>query len=157
MLRNFVARPEEMSFEDKQILFRVAHWIDCNRREVKTIRQLAETEKNYLILIRETDRVRGQLNQAHTLGAAATLTLVEWLITLEDFDWRCAYCQICPFQVMSHVVPLPDGGTMPENCVPACYGCKTRYRNDPHVWKRIRVYLDERKNRKVKRQMLSYL
>ncbi len=137
-----------MTSKDKQILFRVAQWVDCNRKELKTIRQLAETEENYLIIIREVDRVKTQLHQARSLGADATLTLVEWLITLEDFGWRCAYCQARSFQVMCHVISLPEGGTIPENCVPACYGCKTRYKNDQQVQDRIQTYLANRKNKK---------
>jgi hypothetical protein len=112
--------------QDQLILFRVAQWVDGgNRKVVKTIRQLAETEENYQVIIREIDRVEAELGRARTLGAAAALTLVEWLITLVDFDWRCAYCQSRPFQVMSHVTPLPRGGTVLENCVPACYRCST--------------------------------
>lgn len=136
-----------MTPEDKLILFRVAQWVStCNRKVVKTIRQLAETEENYLIIIREIDRVEGQLSHARTLGADATLTLVEWLVTLEDFDWQCAYCQSKPFQMMSHVIPLPVGGTVPENCVPACYGCNI-YRRNEHVRVRVQTYLANKKNK----------
>ena len=144
-LRNHARRQGRMTPEDKQALFRVAQWVTCNRKIVKTIRQLAETEENYLVIIREIDRVEGQLNHARTLGADATLTLEEWLITLEDFDWRCAYCQSKPFQVMSHMIPLPQGGTVPENCIPACYGC-IRHRRNEHIRRRLQTYCANRKN-----------
>lgn len=136
-----------MTLEEKQILFRVAQWVNCHRKVVKTIRQLAETEKNYLIIIREIDRVEGQLAQARRQGADATLTLMEWLVTLENFDWRCAYCQTRPFQILSHVIPLPHGGTVLENCVPACYRCKNKYRSNKHIQSQIQEYLVKRQNR----------
>ena len=138
-----------MTLEDKRIMFRVARWVcSGNRIVVETIRQLAETEENYRVIIREIDRVRMACSRAHTLGAEATLTLEEWLVTLEDFDWKCAYCQSGPFQIMSHVITLPWGGTVLENCVPACYKCSaSKYKKDEHVQKRVRAYLASRKCR----------
>ncbi|HEV2653958.1 MAG TPA: HNH endonuclease signature motif containing protein [Ktedonobacteraceae bacterium] len=115
-----------MTREDRQLLLRIARWI-CEQKyfRVKKIRQLAGTEENYLILIREVDRVKSQVQHARSLEAEATLTLVDWLLTLERFQWRCAYCQERSFEIMSHVVPLPRGGTTSENCVPSCYSCST--------------------------------
>src|SRR5579862_9541133 len=79
---------------DKRILLSVAQWIgDGNRRVVQKIRELSETEENYLLIIRELDRVTGQVIQARMQKVEATLTLMEWFITLEDFHWQCAYCQ----------------------------------------------------------------
>jgi hypothetical protein len=116
-----------MSPEDREALFHVARWtIGKKRLVVKKVRQLAGTEENYLLIIREIDRVKSQLERAKMLDAEATLTLVDWLINLEIFDWQCAYCQSKPFQIMSHIIPLPHGGTTPENCVPACYACSSR-------------------------------
>jgi hypothetical protein len=133
-----------MTPETTEIMFRVAQWIgEGNRRVVQKIRELAETEENYLIIIRELDRVTGQVVQARMLKAEATLTLMDWLVTLEDFGWRCAYCQSKPFQVMCHVVPLSVGGTTPENCVPACYSC-CRYRKTGNA--RVQAYLASRRN-----------
>lgn len=113
--------------ENKEALFRVAHWTMENKhKRVKTIRELAETEENYLLIVKEINRVEAQIFKARMLGVEATLTLVDWLTLLEDFHWQCAYCRTKPFQVMSHVVPLPHGGTTVGNCVPACYSCRTR-------------------------------
>jgi len=112
--------------EDRQILFRVAQWtLEQKYFRVQKIRQLAGTEENYRIIIREIDRVKAQVQRARSLTADATLTLVDWFIILEQFGWHCAYCQSKPFEVMSHVIPLPRGGTTPDNCVPACYSCST--------------------------------
>jgi hypothetical protein len=134
-----------MTPENKHILFRIAQWVgEGNRRSVQKIRELAETEENYLIIIRELDRVTAQIIQARMLKVDATLTLMDWLVTLEDFHWQCAYCQAKPFQVMCHVAPLSVGGTTPENCVPACYSC-CRYRKTGDV--RVRAYLANRENK----------
>lgn len=126
-----------MTLEEKQIFFRVAQWIDDHRKMIKTIRQLAETEENYLIIRRELDRVEGQRTEARKRGADASLTLVEWFVTLEHFHWQCAYCQARAFQVMSHIIPLPQGGTVRGNCIPACYKCRNIYNykksTNPHV------------------------
>src|ERR1700694_5849506 len=94
--------------EDKQVLFQVAQWyIENKHKRLEQIRQLAGSEEHYLILRKEIDRVDAQLRRARTLHAEATLTLVDWLTTLDDFNWLCAYCQVKPFQVMSHFVLLP--------------------------------------------------
>ena len=112
--------------EDRQIFLHIAQWTLAQKYlRVQKIRQLAGTEEHYRILIREIDRVRGQVQRARSLEAEATLTLVDWFTILERFDWLCAYCQSKPFEVMSHITPLPRGGTTPENCVPACHSCST--------------------------------
>ena len=124
--------------EDTQTLLEVARWILTHRKKRSTIRQLARTEENYFLIARELDRVESQCFRAHTLHAEATLTLVEWLETLNYFRWCCAYCESKPCEVMSHYIPLPEGGTTAANCVPACYRCRGRRpKEDEH----IRVYL----------------
>lgn len=141
-----------MTPEDMQILFRVAQWcIDNKPKRVEKIRQLVGTEENYLILIKEIDRVDAQLRRARTLHAAATLTIIDWLSTLDHFDWQCAYCLSKPFQVMSHFVLLPHGGTTPDNCVPACYGCgRSRRQNSESV----QAYLASVRNGHKQRALL---
>ena len=110
---------------DRQMLQRVVEeLIDNPRRSVQRIRELAETEENYLIIIREIDRLEGQLLCARRLQVEATLSLVEWFEVLEYFQWRCAYCQIRPFQIMSHIAPLSQRGTTYQNCIPACCHCR---------------------------------
>lgn len=132
-----------MTREDRQVLLRVARWI-CEQKyfRIKKIRQLAGTEENYLALIREVDRVKAQVQHARSLEVEATLTLVDWLLTLEQFQWRCAYCQVRSFEIMSHIVPLPRGGTTPENCVPSCYSCSSG-RGKLHARQRVQALLEE--------------
>lgn len=112
-----------MTLQDEQTLLAVAQWVATHENRRQTIRELAGTEENYLRIVRELDRVENQCFRAHTLHAEATLTLVEWLKTLNYFHWYCAYCQIKPFQILSHYVPLPHAGTTAQNCVPACRRC----------------------------------
>lgn len=123
---------------DQQAMFRIAHWITRNRRSVKKIRELAGSEECYMLIIREIDRVKSQMAKAHTFHLEATLTLLEWLEALEYFHWKCAYCEVTPFQVMSHIVPYPHGGTTVDNCLPACYSC---IRQNRTVNERLAAYL----------------
>ena len=67
-----------------------------------------------------------QLQRARRLDLPATLTLREWLDTLEYFDWCCAYCRRMEFACMDHFVPVTQGGgTTKDNCVPACVSCNS--------------------------------
>jgi 5-methylcytosine-specific restriction endonuclease McrA len=112
--------------EDRQAIFHVAQRVvEQKYFRVEKIRELAGTEENYLLIIREIDRVKAQVKRARSMEVDATLTVVDWIMILEQFEWRCAYCQCVPFEIMSHVIPLPRGGTTPENCVPSCYSCNT--------------------------------
>ena len=78
--------------------------------------------------LKEWRRVQNQIHRAEEIGAKATLTLRQWLITVEYFDDLCAYCQKRPFTQLDHFIPigLPDGGTTLSNCVPACGLCNRR-------------------------------
>jgi len=148
-----------MTPEDREALFHVARWVVGRKRlVVKKVRQLAGTEENYLFIIREIDRVKSQVERAKMLQVEATLTLVDWLTILELFDWRCAYCLEKPFQVMSHVIPLPAGGTTPENCVPACYSCSSGRREfKQHERGRLQASLTEAKRRREHEESVSAL
>jgi len=104
---------------------------------------MAGTEEDYHIVIREIDRVNAQIFRARAMHVEATLTLMDWLITLEYFHWQCAYCASMPFQVMSLVVPLPEGRVTADNCVPACYSCRTSKKRENT---RVLAYLAGRRN-----------
>jgi len=60
----------------------------------------------------------------------ATLTIDEWLYTLEYFNRRCAYCrEKFSYEHLEHFFPLADPespGTTAYNCVPACSRCNLR-------------------------------
>ncbi len=116
-----------MMYKDMQTLLQVAEWTLQNKRHVMSkIRQLAGTEENYLVIAQELERVNAQVSRARSLGIEATLTLVDWLLILDSYQWKCAYCQTKPFEVMYHLVPIPASGTTPSNCIPACYSCRVR-------------------------------
>jgi len=120
--------------EDMQLLLYVAEWTAQNHRHVmSTIRELAGTEENYLIIARELDRVKAHIARARSLHVEATLTLVEWLVIVDAYQWKCAYCQEKPFEVMHHRISLQEGGTTPSNCLPACRECRTRRKKKPLV------------------------
>lgn len=82
----------------------------------------------------ELAKVVYQLTRAQQTGLPATLTLDEWLITLEDFKYLCAYCG-GSYDVIEHFIPLVlGGGTTRFNCVPACNSCNTRKKDyHPHL------------------------
>lgn len=113
-----------MTPKDKEVFFRVAYWMrEQKHLRLKQLSQLVDTEEQYLTIIREIDRVRAQCQHARSLSSEATLTLLDWLLILDRFNWKCAYCRSQPFTILSHIVPLPRGGTTPTNCVPSCYSC----------------------------------
>src|SRR5437588_8837600 len=98
--------------EDMRLLLHVAEWTMQNHRHVmSTIRELAGTEENYLIIARELDRVNAHIVRARSLHAEATLTLVEWLIIVDTHQWKCAYCEVKTFNVMNNRVPVHEGST----------------------------------------------
>jgi len=120
-----------MTREDMQILLHVAEWTLNHRHVMSTIRKLAGTEENYLIIARELDRVHAHIAQARSIHAEATLTLVEWLVILDAYQWKCAYCQEKPFEVMHHHIPLHEGGSTLSNCLPACRPCCSPRKKKP--------------------------
>lgn len=57
------------------------------------------------------------------------LTLAQWEAILEEFDHRCAYCQVRGRLQIEHMTPLSRGGEhTAQNVVPACQSCNSRKR-----------------------------
>jgi hypothetical protein len=110
--------------EKTQALLELAQWTTTHRKKRHTIRQLVETEEDYQLFIRELDRIESQGFRARAQHAEVSLTLAEWLATLNYFYWRCAYCQERPFQILSYHLPLLQGGMTALNCLPSCYHCR---------------------------------
>ena len=55
-----------------------------------------------------------------------TLTPLEWLSIVEQFNYSCAYCGSKHNLTMDHVVPVARGGlTEYYNIVPACKSCNS--------------------------------
>ena len=86
-----------MISQGNQTLLELARWTATHRNSRSAIRQLAGTEENYLLFIKELDRIESQSFRARARHAEVTLTLVEWLEALDYFHWHCAYCQEKPF------------------------------------------------------------
>lgn len=73
----------------------------------------------------ENSRVRSQVKRAIRYSCEATLTIDEWMDTLEFFDNKCGYCG-GPYEVLEHFIPLScGGGTTKDNCVPSCVSCNS--------------------------------
>lgn len=98
--------------------------------------------------IREARILWSNLSIARTYELPATLTLRQWLATLDYFTWKCAYCQKQPHKIMEHFIPISMsdnypryynavvGGTTVKNCVPACYDCNGKKKNNcpDYIW-----------------------
>ncbi len=84
----------------------------------------ADCERTYK---KEIQGVRTQNLRAKNAGEPATLTVVQWIQTLESYNWMCSYCQMAPYQCLEHYIPIGqgklNGGTTELNCVPACHKC----------------------------------
>jgi 5-methylcytosine-specific restriction endonuclease McrA len=75
----------------------------------------------------EIQRVRSQKYRARQAHMEATLTVGEWIQTLQHFHFLCAHCQKKRFTVMDHFIPIDKGGgTTKENCIPSCAKCNGR-------------------------------
>ncbi len=71
-----------------------------------------------------------QVRRAERYQLPATLTPKEWFATLKYFGWKCAYCQVGPYDCIEHFVPIKQGGgTTRGNCVPACTSCDKKKRS----------------------------
>jgi|GEM_PF-7024381 len=68
--------------------------------------------------------LKRNLKRASLVGLPATLTIEQWMKTLEDFEYACSYCKAKEYQVLEHFVPLGlGGGTTVTNCLPSCRSC----------------------------------
>ncbi len=116
-----------MTRDNMRQLLRVAEWTMQNHYQIMSaLREQAGSEEQYLIIARELERVRANNARARSFHVEATLTLVEWLIIVDSYHWKCAYCHEKPFEVMYHRIPLHEVGTTSFNCLPACRSCRTR-------------------------------
>jgi 5-methylcytosine-specific restriction endonuclease McrA len=72
-------------------------------------------------------RVNQALIRAQDAGLPATLTIGQWLKTLDHFQWQCVYCQaqaVEGYIGLDHYLPLClGGGSTSDNCVPCCQEC----------------------------------
>lgn len=78
----------------------------------------------------QEEKVKTHLRRALKAGKPATLTVDEWIATLTDFRFKCAYCLQAEYEVLEHFRPVESAGTTAENCIPACQSCNIRKRQD---------------------------
>lgn len=79
---------------------------------------------------REATVVQDHRNRAQTIGEDDSLNIIEWMQTLRDFKFHCAYCTAGFYECLEHFIPLGKGrGTMVNNCVPACQRCNSIKKN----------------------------
>lgn len=74
----------------------------------------------------EVETARVDLNNKRAVKAhlPATLTVEQWLETVNYFNGKCAYCQDAVYTLLEHFIPIVHGGgTTQGNCVPACSAC----------------------------------
>jgi len=103
--------------------------------------------------------IKQQVYRARTsakkAGVEYTLTYNQWMQTLEDYNYKCAYCGN-DYYILEHFRPIRyGGGTTAKNCIPACIVCNTRKSNntpnttwrgiDKDVVKNIKKYLSKRR------------
>lgn len=68
-----------------------------------------------------------QNQRAAQKGCEATLTLEEFLKTLQYFHGCCAYCQVTQHESIDHYKPVSlGGGTTRQNCIPSCRYCNSK-------------------------------
>jgi 5-methylcytosine-specific restriction endonuclease McrA len=78
-------------------------------------------------IIREARRVYSHTGEAQQSGLPCTLTIDEWIAIIERLSGLCAYCACQPFETLDHLIPRQSGGgTVAENCIPACLVCNAR-------------------------------
>lgn len=73
------------------------------------------------------DYTSHQRGRARKAGLPCSLTTDEWVETLRDFDFSCAYCGKDKVTGMDHFIAVRfGGGTSRDNCVPACLNCNMK-------------------------------
>jgi 5-methylcytosine-specific restriction endonuclease McrA len=99
-------------------------------------------------LKKERLRVLTHLRRAYSAGLPATLSLAEWLHTLQDFNGLCAYCQQRQFEALEHFIPIDaGGGTTVQNCVPACGRCNTTKGTSNPDSQQLDLFINENRER----------
>ena len=97
---------------------------------------------------KERQRVLAHLRRAYIAGLPATLTLADWLGTLQDYNYLCAYCQKRRFEALEHFIPIDaGGGTTAQNCVPSCGRCNyTKGTSNPDT-QQLDLFINETRER----------
>lgn len=101
---------------------------------------------------REANAVKRHNERAIEAGCEATLTITQWLKTLDHYDWRCAYCGD-PYEELEHEIPIAlGGGTTAINCIPSCRSCN-RTKSMKHPDEIRETSLSPEAHRRVRAEM----
>ena len=81
---------------------------------------------------RERSKIANAKFRAERLGLLSSITLVEWLSTLDRYKSKCAYCG-ADYEEIHHFIPISKGGgSTAENLIPACRRCNHTKKNN--IW-----------------------
>lgn len=99
-----------------------AKWRADNRKEIRDKHKKWRAENSDKVkLQRAKDE---QARRARIRGSVFTLTVEEWLDTLNYFNHECAYCGASESLQMEHVIPvIKGGGYEKRNIIPSCEPC----------------------------------
>jgi antitoxin component HigA of HigAB toxin-antitoxin module len=91
--------------------------------------------------LREWDRLESAKKSIRRLGVPTSLTLVEWLSIVSDFQGRCAYCLVSNYFDME--MANPRLGLVRANVIPCCRSCQIHKHHTFDVaLERVQAYLD---------------
>jgi len=134
VVREMIAREATSIDEAKELAQYVSNLLYMTRWSTrKELGYNAKEPATEEVIKREYDQkftVRNACNRAKLFGLPATLTLTQWLATVDHFNGMCAYCLVNPYQILEHFIPVElmqtDGGTTARNCIPACRSCNRK-------------------------------
>lgn len=126
--RNADARakwPETYARDREKILAFQREYYQENQEKVKT------RAKAYSKSHPEVGQAARARRRARLKALPATLTGEQWKAIKAAYGYRCAYCGCKPKKLtQDHVIPITrNGGTTPDNIVPACQSCNSSKRN----------------------------
>jgi len=105
------------------------HYLNHKEKISENKKQYYKTEQGKMC------RKRGKTKRlAKEKEIINTLTSQEWLDILEQYNYRCAYCDV-EFEVENmptkdHIIPISKGGNnTKENTIPACQSCNSKKGN----------------------------
>ena len=110
--------------------YRKQYYLNHTKEEKQNQIQYRQSPEGKAIVQRENTARRANLKKALN-----TLTADEWQTTLEEHDFKCAYCgkdllNLFDRPTRDHIMPLSKGGdNTKENIAPACQCCNSKKRD----------------------------
>ena len=99
-------------------------YLEANKEHVR------EYHKVYREANKERIRKHNQNRRARIRSLDSTLTVGDWLLAVEEFGNKCAYCGKALKLEQDHFVPVSKGGGYTkDNIVPACKHCNSSKHN----------------------------